>query len=177
MQRILGLLIVLALGATVAGAAEYNPVRTYPVSIGPEMSRVIVGFRATAGNSVTQTFKPRDHAQSLAIVQAKTDATDASSLAARVGLSMTKSRQLTPSMHVLFLKQTLYGAEVETALTNLRADPAVEFADVDQRRYAMSLPDDPLFVPTTGASGQWYMQTPSETTGDLAAPMPCRLGR
>ena len=170
MQRILGLLIVLGLGATVAArAAEHNPIRSYPVSIGPEMSRVIVGFRATANNSVTQTFKPRDHAQSLAIVQAKTDATDASSLAARVGLSMTKSRQLTPSMHVLFLKQTLYGAEVETALTNLRADPAVEFADVDQRRYAMSLPDDPLFVPTTGASGQWYMQTPSETTGDLAA--------
>ena len=169
MQRILGLLIVLGLGAAVASAAEYNPVRTYPVSIGPEMSRVIVGFRATASNSVTQTFKPRYRSQSLAIVQAKTSATDVSSLAARVGLSMTKSRQLTPSMHVMFLKQTLYGIDVETALTNLRADPAVEFADVDQRRYAMEVPDDPLFVPTTGAAGQWYMQTPNQTTGDLAA--------
>jgi serine protease len=169
MQRILGLLIVLGLGASVASAAEYNPVRTYPVSIGPEMSRVIVGFRATASNSVTQTFKPRYRAQSLGVVQAKTSASDVSSLAARVGLSMAKSRQLTPSMHVIFLKQTLYGINVETALTNLRADPAVEFADVDQRRYAMEVPDDPLFVPTTGAAGQWYMQTPSQTTGDLAA--------
>ena len=53
MQRILGLLVVLGLGATVAAtAAEYNPVSTYPVSIGPEMHRVIVGFRATANNSV-----------------------------------------------------------------------------------------------------------------------------
>ena len=44
MQRFFGLLIVLGLGATVAAtAAEYNPVRGYPVSIGPEMSRVIVG--------------------------------------------------------------------------------------------------------------------------------------
>jgi serine protease len=170
MQRILGLLLVLGLGATVAArAAEYNPVRTYPVSIGPEMSRVIVGFRATADNSVTQTFKPRDRAQSMTLVQAKTSGADISSLVARIGLAMTKSRQLTPSMHVIFLKQTLYGVDVETALTNLRADPAVQFADVDQRRYALSLPDDPLFVPTTGANGQWYMQTPNQTTGDLAA--------
>jgi serine protease len=170
MQRIFGLLLVLGLGATVAArAAEYNPVRTYPVSIGPEMSRVIVGFRATADNSVTQTFKPRDRAQSMTLVQAKTSVADISSLVARVGLAMTKSRQLTPSMHVIFLKQTLYGVDVETALTNLRADPSVQFADVDQRRYALSLPDDPLFMPTTGASGQWYMQTPNQTTGDLAA--------
>jgi serine protease len=170
MQRILGLLLMLGLGATVAArAAEYNPVRTYPVSIGPEMSRVIVGFSATADNSVTQTFKPRDRAQSMTLVQAKTSDADVSSLTARVGLVMAKSRQLTPSMHVIFLKQTLYGVDVETALTNLRADPAVQFADIDQRRYALSLPDDPLFVPTTGASGQWYMQTPNQTTGDLAA--------
>ena len=170
MQRILGLLLVLGLGATVAaGAAEYNPVRTYPVSIGPEMSRIIVGFRATPDNSVTQTFKPRDRTQSMTLVQAKTSVADISSLVARVGLAMSKSRQLTPSMHVIFLKQTLYGVDVETTLANLRADPAVQFADVDQRRYALSLPDDPLFVPTTGASGQWYMQTPNQTTGDLAA--------
>ena len=170
MQRILGLLLVLGLGAAVAArAAEYNPVRGYPVSIGPEMSRIIVGFRATTDNSVTQTFKPRDHAQSMAIVQAKTSSADVSSLASRVGLAMSKSRQLTPSMHVIFLNRTLHGADVEAALTSLRADPAVEFADVDRRRYALSLPDDPLFLPTTGASGQWYMQTPSQTTGDLAA--------
>src|ERR1700744_1066277 len=135
MQRILGLLIVLGLGATVAArAAEHTPIRSYPVSIGPEMSHVIVGFRATADNSVTQTFKPRDRAQSMSLVQAKTSDADVSSLAARVGLVMAKSRQLTPSMHVVFLKQTLYGVDVETALTNLRADPAVQFADVDQRR-------------------------------------------
>jgi serine protease len=170
MQRILGLLLVLGLGATVAArAAEYNPVRSYPVSIGPEMSRVIVGFRATADNSVTQTFKPHDRAQSMSIVQAKTSGSDVSSLASRLGLSMVKSRQLTPSLHVIFLKQTLYGVAVQTALTNLRADPAVQFADVDERRYATSLPDDPLFLPTTGAAGQWYLQTPNQTTGDLAA--------
>ena len=170
MQRILGLLVVLGLGAAVAAtAAEYNPVSTYPVSIGPEMHRVIVGFRATANNSVVQTFKPRDRAQSVAIVQAQTSVADVSSLASRVGLSMQKSRQLTPSMHVILLNQTLYGADVESALSALRADPAVEFADIDQRRYPASLPNDPLFVATSGATGQWYMQTPSSVTADLAA--------
>src|SRR6202044_3668627 len=37
-------------------------------------------------------------------------------------------------------------------------------ADVDQRRYPHSLPDDPMFPPTAGASGQWYMQTPGAAT-------------
>src|ERR1700742_510767 len=46
MRRILGLLLVLGLGATgAATAAEYNPVSSYPVSVGPEMHRIIVGFR------------------------------------------------------------------------------------------------------------------------------------
>jgi serine protease len=172
MQRLLGLLFAAGLSAVLvvtAAAAEYNPIRSHPVSIGPEMNRVIVGFDPTTNKTVVQTFKPRDRAQSIRIVQAQTTAADVSSLAARVGLSMAKSRQITPSMHVIFLKQTLYGADVEAALTKLRADPAVQFADVDQKRYPLSLPDDPLFVPTTGASGQWYMQTPSATTGDLAA--------
>ena len=173
MQRLLGLLVILGLGVTAgARAAEYNPVRTYPVSIGPQMNRVIVGFRATANNSVVQTFKPRNRSESVTLVRANTSASDVSNLTARVGLSMAKSRQLTPSMHVIFLRQALYGADVVSALAALRADPAVEFADVDERRYALSLtPDDPLFVPTSGASGQWYMQTPGGAvgTGDLAA--------
>jgi serine protease len=168
MHRLL-ILAAFGLGSAIATAAEYNPVRTHPVSIGPEMNRVIVGFRATASNAVTQTFKPRAQAQSVKIVQAQTTAADVASLAARAGLALAKSRQLTPSMHVIFLSKTLYGGEVETALTKLRADPAVKFADVDQRRYSSSLPNDPLFVATAGATGQWYLQTPSTTTGDLAA--------
>jgi serine protease len=54
----------------------------------------------------------------------------------------------------------------------LRTDPAVEFADVDQRRYAHSAPDDPLFAPpadvattnTSLRSGQWFMETPGAAT-------------
>ena len=46
------LILVSAAGAH----SEYNPVSTRPVSIGPEAGRLIVGFRATAGN--TEVKKP-----------------------------------------------------------------------------------------------------------------------
>jgi serine protease len=169
MIRFLGIFALMGFGAAIATAAEYNPVLTHPISIGPETSRIIVGFRATTSNAVVQTFKPRTQAQSVKIIQAKTTVADVASLASRVGLSMAKSRQMTPSMHVIFLKQALYGTDVETTLNKLRADSAVKFADVDRRRYPLSLPNDPLFVATSGATGQWYMQTPSNTTGDLSA--------
>ena len=184
MQRLIGLLVILGLSAAVtANAVEYNPVLaspgwSSPVSIGPEMSRIMVGFRVTAANSVVQKIQPRDRSQSIQIVRASTSAADVSDLATRAGVSMARSRQVTPSMHVMVLKQTLYGMDVATTLAKLRADPAVEFADIDQRRYPLSVtnvPDDPLFVATTGAAGQWYMQTPTTTncnviTGcDLAA--------
>src|SRR6202040_1090545 len=42
----------------------------------------------------------------------------------------------------------------------------------DQRRYAhATTPNDPLFLPSANATGQWYMQTPSTLTptSDAAA--------
>jgi serine protease len=154
-------------GRALAAAPEYNPIRKYPVSIGPEANRVIVGFRATPGNAVTKTVNLRRLGRIYSITQARTSAADVMALGQRVGLGIAKSRQFTPSMHVLLLPKTLYGADVAAALAKLRADPAVQFAAVDQRRYALStpnLPNDPLFVPTPGvASGQWYMNTPSST--------------
>jgi serine protease len=141
----------------------------HPVSIGPEANRIIVGFRATASNSVVQTVQPRNRSQNLRIVQAKTSSADIVSLAGRVGLTIARSRQVMPGMHVIFLQKTLYGADVLNTLNRLRADPAIEFADIDQLRYPQSVtPNDPLFYPTTGASGEWYMLTP-QPTGDAAA--------
>jgi serine protease len=148
-----------------AAVPEWNPVRSPAVQIGPEAGRLVVGFRATAGNTVVTAVRFRKQAQSVNIVQAKTSVADVADLAQRTGLVMARSRQMTPSMHVVFLQKTLYGADVNAVLKKLRSDPAVQFADVDQRRYAHSLsPDDPLFGPTAGASGQWFMQTPSAAT-------------
>ena len=167
MAGVLGLI----LGSAVTAAPEWNPVRSHPVEIGPQASRLVVGFRATPGNSVTRTIRSRAKAQVMSMTQAQTSEADVSSLSLRTGVAVSRSRQLTPSMHVVFLQRTVYGADVDTVLTQLRSDPAVAFADVDERRYPHALPDDPLFFPTATASGQWYMRTPSTATpsSDAAA--------
>jgi serine protease len=178
-------LLVLCFASLLAGAAEWNPVRQEPLSIGPESHRFIVGFRATPDNQTEQLVRTRRHAEGVRIVQAQTTPADVQALAQRTGIRLARSRQLTPSMHVLFLPKTLYGADVAATLAQLRADPAVEFADVDARRYALAggsmAPNDPLFLPTPAASppasGQWYLNTPGGTftlegnppTQDLAA--------
>jgi hypothetical protein len=151
-------------------AAEYNPIRRPPISIGPEAQRLIVGFRALPGGAVVKTM-PRPPVGGEGLTQARTAAADALALARRVRVPVTGSRQFTPSMHVLLLTRTLYGADVEVALEKLRADPAVQFAEADQIRYAHSvLPNDPLFVPSPGASGQWYMDTPPTRSPPGALP-------
>jgi serine protease len=160
----------LAPGPACAGAPEWNPVRSHPVQIGPQASRLVVGFRATPGNSVIKEMKSR-RTQVIRIAEAQTSRADVAALTQRVGLITKASRQFAPSMHVVFLENTLYGTDVAAVLAKLRADPAVAFADVDERRYPHALPNDPLFVPTATASGQWYMRTPSTTTptSDAAA--------
>ena len=171
MPGIARLLLALACGGSIglmsdparAAVPEWNPVRSHAVQLGPEASRLMVGFRATEGNTVVKAVRHRTQAPSIKIVQANTSEADVAGLAQRTGLGVARSRQMTPSMHVVFLQKTLYGADVNAALKKLRHDPAVEFAEVDQRRYAHAVPDDPLFVPTAGASGQWFMQTPSAT--------------
>jgi serine protease len=173
--RVLLSVTVLAgsLGLTSGSAAvagEWNPVRSHSVEIGPQASRLVVGFRATPGNTVIKEIKSR-RPQAIHVAQAQTSRADVASLLQRTGIAVTGSRQFAPSMHVVILEKTLYGTDVATTLDKLRADPAVAFADVDERRYAQTLPNDPLFVPTATASGQWYMLTPSTATptSDAAA--------
>ena len=49
-----------------------------------------------------------------------TEFEEVGALVARVGVPMAKSRQFTPSMHVLLLHRTLYGADVEAVLAILQ---------------------------------------------------------
>ena len=175
MIRLIKLVSVAALACAIAvtgrlpcavaagGGAEYNPVRRAAVSIGPEAHRLVVGFRVTADSVLSTTVIARRQARP--VVQAQTTVNDVAALIARLRLPVARSRQFTPSMHVLFLPKTLYGAEVASALAKLRSDPAVKFADVDEIRHIESIaPNDPLFMPGMGVSGQWYLNTPSATT-------------
>ncbi|MEO7205542.1 MAG: S8 family serine peptidase, partial [Steroidobacteraceae bacterium] len=163
--------LCLVLGVASGASLEWNPVGSHPVEIGPQANRLVVGFRATPGNSVIKEIKFRAKTQAIRVAQAQTSRADVAALLQRTGMAMTNSRQFAPNMHVVFLGKTLYGADVAALLDKLRADPAVAFADVDERRYPQALPNDPLFVPTATASGQWYMLTPSTLTptSDAAA--------
>ena len=163
--------LALSCAAAAAPSAEWNPVRSHPVEIGPQARRLIIGFRTTDANAATKTIRLRAKAQLVRVTQAQTSHIDMAALIQRSAIAAAGSRQLTPSMHVLLLQKTLYGADVDAALKRLRADPSVAFADVDEWRYPHALPNDPLFVPTATASGEWYMQTPSwlTPTSDAAA--------
>ena len=143
-----------------AAAAEWNPVRTHPVEIGPQASRLLVGFRATPANSSVKEIRSRVKAL-VRVTQAQTSPADVASLAQRTAIAMAGSRQFSPSMHVMLLPQTLYGAEVAAALEKLRADASVAFADVDERRYPHTLPNDPLFLSYLNIS--LLARTPSST--------------
>jgi serine protease len=159
---------LMLVGVGALANSEFNPVVRHPVSIGPEAQRLIVGFRATANNQVVKIIH---RAKAMKVIQAQTSSADVTALAGRAQVKMARSRQLTPSMHVMYLQKNLYGADVDAALKALRADPAVKFAEVDQRRYPHTVPNDPLFQPSTDAAGQWFMLTPSTATAasDAAA--------
>ena len=156
---------MLMAAATPAGTGEYNPVRRAPPSIGPEAHRLIVGFRVVAGGATSESLVGEGARRRL-VLQAQTTPADAAAAAQRAGLSVARIRQITPSMHVLFLPTTLYGGDVAAVLAKLRADASLTFADVDEIRHAHAVaipPNDPLYPPTANASGQWYMNTPSAT--------------
>src|SRR5258707_10063412 len=130
-----------------AAAVEWNPVRSHPVEIGPQASRLLVGFRATPANSTMKEIRSRAKAQVVRVTQAQTSQADVASLVQRNGMAMAGLRQFLPGMHVVLLRETLYGADVAAALEKLRADSSVAFADVDERRYPhapRALPNDPL---------------------------------
>jgi hypothetical protein len=69
-------LLMLCLAPLCVGAAEWNPVRHEPLSIGPEAHRLIVGFRATPANQVEHIVRTRRQVQGIRIVQASTSAAD-----------------------------------------------------------------------------------------------------
>jgi len=71
-------------------------------------------------------------------------------IAGRAGLHLLQRRHLVAGIHLL--RAAGQGESESLALARLRADPQVQFAEPDQRRYAQASPDDPLF------SGQWYLQ-------------------
>jgi serine protease len=69
-------------------------------------------------------------------------------------LALARGRTIGGGMSVVLMDRRRRGAELQTVLAALRADPAVELAEPDRRmRIQAYVPNDPLFA------GQWYLQS------------------
>lgn len=138
---LMGLVLVTELAA--AAPPEYNPARHHHPMTEPEegVQRILVRLRGTAvgGASASGTAG-----------QAAPDAVAA--LASRSRLALQSSRHIISGLHALHVQPQTGGQSLAQTLAALRADPAVEYAEPDRRRYAHAIPNDPLF------SGQWFLQ-------------------
>jgi serine protease len=138
LRALTGLLLVIAANLAIA-APEYNPVRLHPAAE-PEtpIQRVIVKFRtsSTAGR-----------------VQAQAVGDPVATLATRSRLSLKETHPIASGLHVMHVEPQISGESLAATLANLRADPAVEYAEPDQRRYPHAVPDDTLFP------NQWFLQS------------------
>jgi len=97
--------------------------------------RFIVGFRSEAGD-------PSARAGQLA----------------QGRYALTLRRSIAGRMHVLQAPRELAGAELQSALAQLRADPAVAWVQPDRRKRALALPNDPLL------GEQWWLRKPAAST-------------
>jgi serine protease len=74
---------------------------------------------------------------------------DLDALARYAGGELIEARHIAAGIHLLRIRS---GESSEQMLIRLRAQPDVQYAEVDRRRFPQSTPDDPLFA------NQWYLQ-------------------
>jgi serine protease len=137
MRRLL-ILAVAALGASaLASAAEQNLARRQPSSE-ERAPRIIVKYRPTRALS---------QVQATAAAESRNQA-----LMRRMGLRLQRTREIAPDMQALDIDAVAARESIESMVARLRNDPDVEFAEVDQRRYAHAIPNDAMH------DGQWYLK-------------------
>jgi serine protease len=139
------LILALALSAAayasvIDGSSELNPVRTH---------------------SHRQT---EDNVQQI-IVKLRSSSAAAANVVARVRLTMRESRQIVDRMHVIRVEPATANESVAATVERLKADPDVEYAVPDQRRYIHAVPNDPLY----SGGGQWYLQADPTTPAAVNA--------
>ncbi|HEX7236132.1 MAG TPA: hypothetical protein VF405_04160, partial [Gammaproteobacteria bacterium] len=136
-------LILAALAAAaftaVISAQELDASRKQPsprADVGSEQ-RIIVKLRAEGAGAPAS--KPSNRLESVA---------------SRSGFKAKGAAALGARLHVLEIAPDA-GEPIDATLARLKADPAVEYAELDRRRYLHAVPDDLLYTQ------QWYLQAPS----------------
>ena len=112
-----------------------------------DVTRIIIGFR---GRSVGSSPARAD-------LQARIG-----ELSARQAQTLKLARSVSERTHALWLERPLHGRELQRVLQRLAADPSIEYAVPDKRRYRAAIPNDPLFNQTP-ETGQWWLTTPNSS--------------
>jgi len=134
--------------AAISGSALAEQPRL-KASAEEETPRVIVKFRDQTAGAVAsrQAFN----------VQSRIG-----ELSARQAVPLKLARSVSDRTHALWLERPLRGRELDRTLKRLAADPSVEYAAADRRKYRAAIPNDPLFNQVT-ETGQWWLTTPNGT--------------
>ncbi|MFL6603832.1 MAG: S8 family serine peptidase [Steroidobacteraceae bacterium] len=164
---LIGILAAFSIASThaAAGTNERNPVRTHPtVASEPSEQRILVKLRSSAAAAA--------HVQALQLRPNQINAANGTmqALATRASLTFKQSREITNGLHLLQV-QSATGESAAATLARLRADPDVESAEIDQRRFAHAMPNDPLFT------GQWYEQATQPSGIDALTAWDTTTGR
>ena len=135
---LLGMLALSAVTLSAGALAETNPVRTHPHGALPAASpQFIIKLRPASAGSAAREARQR-----------------VSAVAARAGLALQAQRSITSLLQVLRVEPQP-GEAVAATLARLRADPDLEYVELDQRRYIHAAPPTP---------GQWYLQAAAAAT-------------
>jgi len=140
-------LLLAALAFAAAGTAlAAEPPRARPRG-DEDVTRIIVAFRDRNAAS----------SKAGADLQARIG-----ELSARQAQKLELARSVSERTHALWLERPLRGRDLQRVLQRLAADPAIEYAVPDKRRYRAAIPNDPLFnqAPETG---QWWLTSPNSS--------------
>jgi len=144
-------LSLLAVTGTPGSAVEVNPVRTHPH-----------GTSATAAQQLIIKLHAGSAATGVAATQPSATRERVAALAIRSGVRLVAHRPVTALIHAVQVEAAT-GDAVGATLARLRADPDVEYAVRDERRYIHGAPNDPLYPQ------QWYLQTAAATPSAVDA--------
>ena len=143
-MRAIGILagLMLAIFATLVHSAESNIVSKQPIAEA-ESRRLIVKMKPASNFTALSASAESSAVPAKRAMQ---------SLANRIKVNVVQSRLIMKDMQVMQWQPQTPGETADAVLERLRADPAVEFAELDRRQYPQAMPNDALF------SGQWFLQ-------------------
>ena len=128
------------------------------------MARVIVGYRESAALAAAHPWR---RGAPLSEVRAASQRR-AEALGRRAGVPLITGRAIGHRAQVLMAR----GVDSTSLARRLAADPDVAYAVVDQRRRALTVPNDPLFASGPAVNletlvggpevGQWYLRAPTD---------------